>query len=227
VKTEDWKSIETARALVIGHDPRLKNSDTIAQYALFADYFFKEVPSNTSEKRKYGLAKATFEHIKYLTFNKIKPETVYITNLCNESLPHAPKNRMVYIPMEKAMEGVRNINKILRENPSIEYLFPMSLQVNYWLQKLEFYTPNQEFLMSTEPHKKGLMNEPKYFQPKNNRTFLLICGNIYSQLDGNTKVLPILHSIQFPLNRNTLPSYGPAYEKIRNYFKNMPGLQTA
>jgi hypothetical protein len=224
VKTEDWKSIEIAKALVIGHDPRLKNSDTIAQYALFADYYFKEVPTNTSEKRKYGLAKATFDLIKYLTINKVKPETIYITNLCNESLPHAPKNRMVYIPFEKAKEGIENIKKILRENPSIEYLFPMSLQVNYWLQKLGFYTSNNEFLNLTEPHEKGLLHNPQYFKPKKDRTFLLICGNIYSQIDSHHKILPILHSIQFPLNSNTLPSYGPAYEKIKDYFNLQTGL---
>lgn len=218
MKTEDWKSIETAKALVIGHDPRLKNSDTIAPYALFADYYFKDVPSNTSERRKYGLAKATFEHIKYLTNNKIKPRSIYITNLCNEPLPHAPKDRMVYIPIEKAIEGIENIKSILRENPSIKYIFPMSLQVNYWLQKLGFYTSNNEFIKLTEPHEKGLLHKPQFFKPKNNRTFLLICGNIYSQMDGHYKIIPVLHSIQFPLNSNTLPSYGPAYEKIRGYF---------
>src|SRR4030042_3882296 len=202
MKSNDLVSLEPARALVIGHDPRLKNSDTIAQYALFADYYFREVPTNTSEKRKYGLAKATFEHIKYLTHNKINPKEIYITNLCNESLPHAPKNRMVYIPIEKAKEGIKNIKEILRKNPSIEYLFPMSLQVNYLLQKLDFYTPDKEFLRLTEPSKRGLLNDPKYFQPKNNRTFLLICGNIYFQKNGYHKILPILHSIQFPLNSN-------------------------
>jgi hypothetical protein len=224
MKTNDWVSIEPSKALLIGHDPRLKNSDTIAQYALFADYYFKEVPLNTSEKRKYGLANATFEHIKYLTNNKIKPEAVYITNLCNESLPHAPKDRMVYIPIDKAMEGLDCINKILGENPAIEYVFPMSLQVNYWLQKLGFYTSNNDFLKLTEPHEKGLLNNPQYFKPRINRTFQLICGNIYSQKDGHLKILPILHSIQFPLNSITLPSYGPAYEKIRGYFNLQTGL---
>lgn len=29
------------KALIIGHDPRLQNSDTIADYALFADYYFE------------------------------------------------------------------------------------------------------------------------------------------------------------------------------------------
>lgn len=218
MNTQDWKPTGSAKALVIGHDPRLKNSDTIAPFALFADYYFRDVPINTSEKRKYGLAKATFDHITYLTNNKIKPEEIYITNLCNEALPHAPLGKMVYIPMENAKNGLENIKNILIENVYIEYIFPMSLQVNYWLQKLGFYTSDNDFLMLTEPQERGLSSNPQYFEPKNNRTFQLICGNIYSQENSGHKILPILHSIQFPLNRITLPRYGPAYEKIRKYF---------
>ncbi len=218
MKTEDWKAIETAKALVIGHDPRLQKSDTIAPFALFADYYFRQEPTKPSERSKYGLAKATFDHINYLTNNKIKPNTVYITNLCNESLPHAPKNKMVYIPMEKAIEGLNNIKKILRENLSIEYLFPMSLQVNYWLQKLGFYSSDNEFLELTEPREKGLQKDPKYFEPKNNRTFLLICGNIYNVTDGHQKVIPILHTKNYPLKGNFLEAYGLSYDRIRKYF---------
>ena len=218
MKTEDWKAIETAKALVIGHDPRLQKSDTIAPFALFADYYFRLEPTKPSERSKYGLAKATFDHINYLTNNKIKSNKVYITNLCNESLPHAPKNKMVYIPREKATEGLNNIKKILKENPDIEYIFPMSLQVNYWLQKLGFYTSDNEFLDLTEPREKGLQKDPKYFEPKNNRTFLLICGNIYKVTDGHQNVIPILHTKNYPLKGNFLEAYGLSYDRIRKYF---------
>ncbi len=222
--TQDWKPTGSVKALVIGHDPRLKNSDTIAPFALFADYYFRDVPTNTSEKRKYGLAKATFDHIIFLTYNKIKPENIYITNLCNEALPHAPLGKMVYIPMEYARKGLENIKVILNEYNSIEYIFPMSLQVNYWLQKLGFYTSDSNFLKLTEPQEKGLISDPQYFEPKNVRTFQQICGNIYTQESSSCKIVPILHSIQFPLNRITSPKYGPAYEKIRNYFHSQSNI---
>ena len=38
--TLDWKPKEhNPRALLIGHDPQLQNSDTQAEYVLFANYF--------------------------------------------------------------------------------------------------------------------------------------------------------------------------------------------
>lgn len=209
---------ESAKALLIGHDPRLQKSDTIAPYVLFADYYFKPEPTKPSERSKYGLAKATFDHIGYLTNNKIKPELIYITNLCNYSLPSSPANKTVLIPREKAEEGLENINKILIVNPTIEYVFPMSLQVNYWLQKLGFYDSKTDFVTLTEPREYGLISDKPYFQPKNSRTFLLICGNIYKPNNGHQKIIPILHSKQFPLKKNTISSYGPAYDRIREYF---------
>jgi len=81
------------------------------------------------------LAATVFNQITYITNGKIKPEEIYITNLCNSALPHSPRGKTVYIPEDKAKEGFENIKRIIEENQSIEYLFPMSLQVNYWLQK--------------------------------------------------------------------------------------------
>lgn len=217
MKTKDWKSIRTPKALVIGHDPRLQVSDTIAPYALFADYYFNPIPTKPSEKRKYGLAKVTYDQITYITNSKINPDTIYVTNLCNYPLPHAPKNRMVYIPKDKAQEGIANIIKILNEHPTIEYVFPMSLQVNYWLQKLGYYDSNDSFIARSEPREKGIKNDPPYFEPKYTLTFLLICGNIYSPIEGQQKIIPILHSKQFPLNKKTI-KYNPCYDRIREYF---------
>jgi len=218
MKTKDWKPIESAMALIIGHDPRLQDSDTVAPYALFANYYFRPEPTKPSERSKYGLAKATFDQIIDITNGCIDPNSMYITNLCNNALPHAPKNKMVLIPREKADEGLTNIRDILFTNPIIEYVFPMSLQVNYWLQKLGFYNSQNDFLALTEPKAIGLNSDPPYFQPKRNRTFVLICGNVYNVNDGNQKVIPILHTKQYPLNKRTLPAYGPAYDRIRAYF---------
>jgi hypothetical protein len=92
MKTEDWKPIVTAKVLIIGHDPRLQKSDTIAPFALFADYYFRQKSTKSSERSKYGLAKSTFEQVIEITNSKFKPDTIYITNLCNESLGHALRN---------------------------------------------------------------------------------------------------------------------------------------
>jgi len=215
--TKDWKSLREARALVIGHDPALQKSDTQAGFALFANYCFKPEPSSRSERRKYGLAKSTFDQISFLTNDSIKPEEIYITNLCNDKLPHAPVKKTVFIPKSKAEEGIKHIKEILLSNPSIKYIFPMSLQVNYWLQKLGFYQGSQEFVDSSEPSKAGMNSNPPYYTPCKGRTFLMICGNCYRVSAGNQVVFPILHSKNFPL-KGRLIAYSDSYEKIKEYF---------
>lgn len=218
MKTKDWKSIEEAKALIIGHDPRLQKSETIAPFALFADYYFKQEPTKPNERSKYALAKATFDQIVDITNSRIDPKSIYITNLCNFPLPHAPKNKNVLIPKDKAKAGLKNIENILFINPTIEYIFPMSLQVNYWLQKLDLYESNNDFRLLTEPKKVGLLNDPPYYQPMHHKTFTLICGNVYKVKNGNQKVVPILHTKNYPLKGKFLDVYGPSYDRIREFF---------
>ncbi len=219
MKTQDWKSKEKAKALIIGHDPRLQNSDTIANYALFANYYFASIPIIQSEKRKYGLAKKTFDYLSFLTNNNIKPEQVYITNLCNNSLPHSPKGKTVYIPENEAKIGIENIEDILLANPSIEYIFPMSLQVNYWLQKLGFYNSKNDFLTNSEPKIIGKENSSPYYQPKKTKTFVSICGNTYNKFGGNQIVIPILHTKNYPLTER-FKAYKTCINKVKIYFEN-------
>lgn len=220
MSTRDWKSIKEVKILVIGHDPRLQKSDTIAEYVLFADYYFREIPKNNSEKRKYELAKSTFEHIEYLTKGNFYPENIYLTNLCNSALEHAPKVKTVLIHKDKAESGLLNIEKILSDNSTIEYIFPMSLQVNYWLQKLNFYSSNDEFLKFSEPKENGIKSIPPYFQPKKPKTFTMICGKAFSINNGKQKVVPILHTKNFPLKGKFLEAYERAYNEIRKMFDN-------
>ncbi len=217
MNTKDCIPTVKPRVLLIGHDPRLQNSDTIASTVLFADYYFKKKPSGGSELKKYNLASSTFEQLLYLTNGTIKPEEVYITNLCNEVLPHAPKRKTVYISEDKAKDGLERIKKILTENTEIEFVFPMSLQVNYWLQKLDFYESSEIFLKYSEPCEAGIQNIEPYYKPKVDKSFLRICGQIFHTKNGNQKVIPILHSKNFPLN-SRLIAYSPAYENIKKYF---------
>jgi hypothetical protein len=218
MQTIDWKSKEEAKALVIGHDPRLQKSETIVSYALFANYFFENEPQKSSELQKFKLAKSTFDQITEITNGIITPEKIYVTNLCNSLLPHAPKGKTVLIPEIKAIEGLKNIQNILYENPTIEYIFPMSLQVNYWLQKFDFYNSNTGFVEETEPKTKGIKCENPYFEPKKTKTFLAICGNQYKIKNGSQTLIPILHSKNYPIKGN-FSVYQENYKNIKNYFK--------
>lgn len=220
MQTLDWKPTEhLPRALLIGHDPRLQKSDTQAEYVLFANYYFDKTIRDRAFKSKYGLAASAFNQISHITNEKIKPEEIYITNLCNSALPHASKGKIVYIPEDKAIEGVENIEKIIEENPSIDFIFPMSLQVNYWLQKLGLYYSIDEFIEKSTPKTKGIQNNPPYYESIGKSPFLLICGNRYKVTGGKQIVIPILHAKCFPLN-NMFKAYEPAYERIRNFFIN-------
>lgn len=216
--TKDWKAKDVAKILIIGHDPRLQNSDIISEFVLFANYYFKDIPNSQSEKKKYEIAKSTFEQIAYLTQDKFKAENIYITNLCNSALKHAPKGKTVLIPKEKAEKGLENIKNILSNNETIEYVFPMSLQVNYWLQKLDFYNSNDNFVQLSEPKEIGVKNNPPYYQPKTNRTFTILCGNFFNLKEGKQHVIPILHAKNFPLKGRFLEAYKKGYEDIRKMF---------
>lgn len=38
IRCKDYGELSKAKVLVIGHDPRLRANDTIAEYYFFADY---------------------------------------------------------------------------------------------------------------------------------------------------------------------------------------------
>ena len=212
--TKDYKPTNPAKALIIGHDPTLRATETKPGYAFFADYYFKKEPHNKSENRKYMLAKKTFEQIVEITGGKIRANEIYVTNLCNKKLPHS--DGVVRIPKEAAVDGVARIREILKANPTIQYVFPMSLQVNYWLQELGFYTSNDGFLENTRP-KENNGNDRK-FKPRKGRTFLLICGKQYKISNGEGQiVIPILHTKQYPL-KGYMMVYDSCYKRIQEFF---------
>lgn len=216
-RTEDFIPSKPAKALIVGHDPTLQNSSDQALCALYADYYFKEVPKSGRELSKYNLAKSTFEQIIDLTRGTIDPSEMYVTNLCNVQLPRKKGGSVVWIPENKAREGVERIRRILEDNPSIEYVFPMSLQVNYWLQKLGLYDSKDSFLEDSEPVQSGI--EQLYFRPKKGRTFLMICGKQYQVIGGSGQiVVPTLHSKNYPI-KGRFAVYEDCYQKAREYFE--------
>ncbi len=202
MKTKVWGNPEKTKILVIGHDPGLQQSPTIADYCFFADYYFQPKPKRKSELSKYKLAEACYRYTRKLTAGQISDDKVLITNLCNETLPPSPKGKTNYIPLEEAEAGLRAIRALIKDS-SVKLIFPMSQQVNYWLQKLDFYTTCTAFLEKSEPKEIGAKNKPPYYAPRNSGAFKEICGNKYVA-NNQYYLFPILHVKSYPLKSNFL-----------------------
>lgn len=94
---KDYIPSKLPKVLLIGHDPRLRNSNTIAEYALFADYHFSGHQRGAGCKSKERFADLAFQQLRDLSGGEVfSDEEVYVTNLCNEELPnHPPKKGTV------------------------------------------------------------------------------------------------------------------------------------
>ena len=120
------------------------------------------------------------------------------------------------IPEEKAKEGLERIRKILKTNPTISYIFSMSLQTNYWLQKLEFYTCQDEnFLHNAQPRRIGLEPINNYYQPVNPKALSSIIGNIYDVNGFDSKIVPILPAKDSLLKDKNIDLFQTPYLKIK------------
>jgi len=209
-----WEPL--GRVLVIGHDRRLHKSDTIAKYPFFADYFFRPIPRHGSELAKYRLAESLFSYVGWLTSYVFSANEVVITNLCNKTLKHAPPGRTVLIPDECAKEGLDNIRRILKRS-RIEVILAMSEQVNYWLQKLQFYSSGDDYLGQSEP--KSQAAEQGYYEPVGKSPFLHICGNRY--LADGIPLFPVLHVQQYRLGRHKKGKYENACRNCIDSIKSL------
>jgi hypothetical protein len=209
--TKDWcKTPEDAKVLIIGHDPTLQRGTAIAEYCFFANYYFQKIADPQYES-KHGLANSVFKFVRDITNGFYKDEEVYITNLCNEQLPKPPKNCTVYIPEEKAVDGVQRIRQILKTSP-IEIIFPMSMQVNYWLQRLRFYDSANGYMDDAQPINGGIKNKSPYYKENRSGCFKKICGNCY-YVDGKYPLFPIVHVKKYPLKANFV-KYQDNYDKM-------------
>lgn len=220
METKIWGNPEKVKILAIGHDPGLQNSPTIANYCFFADYYFQPKPTTSSELSKYGLAESLFNCIRDLTTGQFSDDQILITNLCNEELQRSPKGKVNYIPRDKAEEGLKTIRKLLRTS-SVKLIFPMSQQVNYWLQELGFYNTNTQFLKKSEPKSSGMESEQPYYQPRESGAFKEICGNKYI-VENQYYLFPILHIKSYPLKGNFL-TYEENYSNCKMEIKELVG----
>lgn len=224
-RTKDYIPSKPPKVLLVGHDPRLRESPTIAEYALFADYHFSGLKKGQAWVSKKSFADLAYEQLRDLTGGKaFSDDEVYVTNLCNEELPNLPPEKCtMYIPRDKAEEGAKHIEQILMDNPTIQYVFPMSQQVNYWLQELCFYTSqNSEFLEDAIPNKTGEEHTPPYYEPKRGKAFLKICGKVFKpnnqELADRVSIFPILHCRCYPLG-DRFKAYEKCYDEIRQWFE--------
>lgn len=200
--TKPYGNLSKAKVLVIGHDPQLVNSATIAEYCFFADYYmdkYKEIkPTDISEKKKYYFARALYLYINNLTNHKYKNDEIYITNLCNNEI-NRNTSGTIYIPENEAKEGLIQI-KYLLDNSKIEKVFAQSMQVNYWLQKLGLYSSNDNYIKLSEPIESFALNGeyvPYYIKQGNiSSPFYKICGNEFN-VGNKAKLYPIIHVKQY------------------------------
>lgn len=219
MRTKDWKTTGNAKVLVIGEDSNLQWSEKGAEYAMFADYYFRPFPEDHGERSRNVESRNLFNHIMELIPEQVKPEDIYVTNLCNDSIEPSPKGKRVFIPEVKAIKGLEHIEWVLEQNQSIRCVIAMSLQTNYWLQKLGFYGGDADFLHAAEPRRTGMESIMPYYQPVAGNAFSLICGNIYEAKRFPVKVVPVLSATNYPLSEQNKERYGQAYGKIQKYFK--------
>ncbi len=217
-ETKVFGDVSKGRVLVIGHDPGLQQSRTVAEYCFFADYFFKPIPTQSRELAKYKFANSLFSYIGWLTSYKYAPNELIITNLCNKSLRRAPEaeGKTILIPEEYAKEGLENIKNILKSS-QIEIILAMSQQVNYWLQKLGFYSSTENYLEQSRPKEKAAQNH--YYEPVGKSPFLEICGNKYCV--GTIPLFPVLHLKQYPLRGGIKKNYEAAHRNCINSIKEL------
>lgn len=219
MRTKDWKAINTPKILVIGEDSNLQWSETVAKYVMFADYYFRKFPEDHGERSRNVESRNLFEYVMKLTAHQLTPEDVYITNLCNDDVEPAPKGKRTYIPEEKAEKGIEHIKWILSENPTIKCVLAMSLQTNYWLQKLGFYEGDADFLRAAEPRRVGKESLSPFYQPVDGKAFIGICGKEYEAKEFPVKVFPVLPAKDYPLSEQNMERYAKGLEQVVKYFK--------
>lgn len=218
MRSKDQKATYPAKILIIGEDSNLQWTDTVTEFAMFADYYFRPFPEDHGERSRNVEAQNLYHHILFLTNDLFKAEEIYVTNLCNDYVQPPTKGKRVLIPEEKADKGFAHIKWILEQNPSIEYIFAMSLQTNYWLQKLGLYGGDETFLHGAQPRRVGMECIEPYYQPVEAKALRSIIGQIYDTTVRGVKIIPVLPTKDFPLREKNEELFREAYTKIRRNF---------
>lgn len=189
---------ETAKIMVIGHDPRLQRTQTQAVVAFFMDYLKDVAPRSPSEARKYGLAKAVWDYVADLAGGPLALSMLYVTNLCNEFLEHVPGSGTVLIPDDRARQGVEAIVRAIASG-SFSLILPMAVQPFYYLCQLGFLDEDSELI---EAFIAGARPRPAQavlglYAQSGSAPFLAVCGQRFHH--RGVPVVPIVHVKQWPL----------------------------
>lgn len=222
MKTSDWTSILDAKLLIIGENSTLQWKDEVIKHAMFLDYFFGNAPFDLGERSRYSEAKLIFEYLSEMTRGTCNPENVYGTLLTNELLARSPKGKHILVPEYCAKMGVERIKEILKQNPTIEYIFVMGMQANYYLQKFGFYSCgdfSEAFLKGAEPRRVGVSSEEPFYQPVNAKPYRDICFRMFdvNEFEG-VNIIPILPIKSYPLRGADMDNFGENYENLIELF---------
>ena len=222
MKTSDWASKTEAKVLLIGENSTLQWKDEIIPHAMFLDYFFQAAPYDLGERSRYSEAKLIFEYLYEMTNGQCLPEQVYGALLTNELLARSPKGKHILVPEYCAKIGIERIKEILAKNPTIEYVFVMGMQANYYLQKFGFYgtgDSKDKFVKAAEPRRVGAQSEEPYYQPVDAKPFRDICFKMFdaNEFEG-INVIPILPIKSYPLRGVDADNFGENYENLIELF---------
>jgi hypothetical protein len=187
---------KTARIFIIGHDPRLQKSAAEAEFVFFLEYLSKPRSKYGPHASKYDLAKAVWEYISYLADKKVPLEELYVTNLCNEFLPHVHGSGTVLIPDYHARLGMETIQQVI-EGGKFKVILPMAVQPFYHLCRLGFIDEDSElvksFVSSARPSPSKA--EQGLYAQSGKAPFLKVCGRRFQH--HGIPVVPILHIKQW------------------------------
>lgn len=212
MKTKEWVALTQANTLLIGESSMLQWSDEVIDYVMFLDYYFRDKPYDLGERSRYSEAKNVFDMMRTVTGGRCHPENLYAVNLTEEHQIRPPKGKRPLITPEQAREGVKNIERILKENPSITHVYAMGMQVNYYLQLLGFCDADEQYIKGAEPRRKAAADY--FYQPVDGKVFREICCKKFNIKCSDSILIPILHAKEYPLRDQNIGIFGELYESL-------------
>jgi len=198
--TQPFGNLQSATILVIGHDPRLQNSQAEAEKAFFFEYLekYQVRPNYGPNDRKYELAHAVWDYVSDLVGLKINLDQFWVTNLCNEFLPSSHGKGTVLIPNKLAEDGVDSIRQIV-SNGNFSLILPMSVQVFFHLCRLNFIDEKDENILSfvNKALPAPMKADQGVYSTIGKAPFLEVCGKLFHH--RGIPLVPIVHVKQWPL----------------------------
>jgi hypothetical protein len=197
---QPYGDLNLATILIIGHDPRLQNSQAEVEKAFFFEYLEKypDRPTYGPDARKYDLAHAVWDYVSELAGRQIPLDQLYVTNLCNDFLPSSQGRGTVLIPDELAERGVSEIRQIVSSG-NFRLILPMSVQVFYHLCRLGFLDEEDETILTFIHKSRPVFSKVEQGVYKTTVTapFLDVCGKLFHH--RGIPVVPVVHVKQWPL----------------------------